>query len=682
MPLFSIITPTLGESCFLEEALESIRTQLAHGFHAEHLLVTSPTGPPVATVVDPQLESRVIEAEAQGAAAAFNVGMRQAKGDLIACLSDDDLYQPEALAEVARAFEANPQIDLVYGGLLQIDEDSHVYRRTIPRPITFDRVTQKNDSYQPALFFRRTLLDRIGLLDESLEYHFWYDFVLRCFLNDCAFHRIKTPLASKRRHRGNRQFGDTSIEVKSAQSLERAEILVRRNCELPSAVALDTGHYRALQQGADPLYAGYDAEVLNQAYQTTQELASREGNSETGGRLLKLKLHARHAQIQGALALKYPRYLIRFLPKTMGHSLRGFFRSRLFQLKQHDPKTPRLKPPKVVSSDSDQLSIGVVTPNYNTAEFIERTIQSVLDQDYPALQYAVQDGGSNDGSVEIIQRYEDQLKYWNSRPDNGQTHAINRGASHLDTDVMAYLNSDDVLLPGCLTYVSEYFRSHPDVDVIYGHRLIIDGDDQEIGRWILPKHDDRAIMFADYIPQETMFWRRSAWEAVGSSLDESFQFAMDWDLILRFRAAGMRFVRVPPFSRCFSCDRNPENAGAVGNLGCDRNESFASAGARAHPLRTRNATRDSTLSATPVGPASQAHSFRILNKLGRFEPRDETILSNCQRPVSLSGRPVLLDLLFSGSRTAMGRKYRCCLSTVGGLPAWEIRATVDRPRHY
>ena len=99
--------------------------------------------------------------------------------------------------------------------------------------------------------------------------------------------------------------------------------------------------------------------------------------------------------------------------------------------------------------------------------------------------------------------------------------------------------------------MSEYFRRNPKVDVIYGHRLIIDGNDQEIGRWILPKHDDHAIKFADYIPQETMFWRRSAWNAVGASLDESFQFAMDWDLILRFRAAGMNFVRVPRFLGAF-----------------------------------------------------------------------------------------------------------------------------------
>ncbi len=116
---------------------------------------------------------------------------------------------------------------------------------------------------------------------------------------------------------------------------------------------------------------------------------------------------------------------------------------------------------------------------------------------------------------------------------------------------MAYLNSDDILLGGALDYVAAYFSAHPEVDVIYGHRIIIDEEDREIGRWILPRHDRRVIRWSDYIPQETMFWRRRIWEAAGGRLDESFQFAMDWDLILRFDDAGAVFRRVPAFLAAF-----------------------------------------------------------------------------------------------------------------------------------
>ena len=118
-------------------------------------------------------------------------------------------------------------------------------------------------------------------------------------------------------------------------------------------------------------------------------------------------------------------------------------------------------------------------------------------------------------------------------------------------NIVAFLNSDDLPLPGSLAYVAECFQSHPEVDLVYGHRVLLGEGSREIGRWVLPPHDDRAIAFADFIPQETMFWRRRAWERVGSRIDESFRFAMDWDLILRFREAGLTFRRLPRFLGAF-----------------------------------------------------------------------------------------------------------------------------------
>ena len=115
---------------------------------------------------------------------------------------------------------------------------------------------------------------------------------------------------------------------------------------------------------------------------------------------------------------------------------------------------------------------------------------------------------------------------------------------------MGYLNSDDLLMPGSLRFVGEYFATHDKVDVIYGHRIVIDEDGLEVGRWILPPHDGEAIRNFDYIPQETLFWRKSLYEAVGG-INQSFQFAMDWDLLLRFIEAGARFRRIPYFLACF-----------------------------------------------------------------------------------------------------------------------------------
>jgi glycosyltransferase involved in cell wall biosynthesis len=178
-------------------------------------------------------------------------------------------------------------------------------------------------------------------------------------------------------------------------------------------------------------------------------------------------------------------------------------------------------------------------------------MQSVLAQNYPRLEYIVQDGGSSDDSAAILKQFDDRLTHWESVPDRGQAHAINLGLRHAKGEILAYLNSDDLLLPGSLAYVARYFVDHPEIDVVYGHRIVVDPDDREIGRCILPPHDDAYIAWDDFIPQETMFWRRRIWERVGSRFDEDFHFALDWDLILRFRDAGARFARLPRFLGAF-----------------------------------------------------------------------------------------------------------------------------------
>ena len=195
-------------------------------------------------------------------------------------------------------------------------------------------------------------------------------------------------------------------------------------------------------------------------------------------------------------------------------------------------------------------SIAIVTPSYNQFPFLEDTIRSVLDQEYPRLSYAVTDGGSQDESPEIIAKYANRLAYACSEKDQGQSDAIVKGFSMVDGEIMAYLNSDDLLAPGALNYVGEYFVRNPDVDVVYGHRIIIDDVGQEIGRWILPSHDNEANRYFDYIPQETMFWRRSLYNAVGG-IDSNLHFTMDWDLILKFQDHGAKFVRLPYFLGCF-----------------------------------------------------------------------------------------------------------------------------------
>jgi hypothetical protein len=122
------------------------------------------------------------------------------------------------------------------------------------------------------------------------------------------------------------------------------------------------------------------------------------------------------------------------------------------------------------------------------------------------------------------------------------------------------------LLPGALQFAGCFFAEHPNIDVIYGHRVIIDEAGQEVGRWILPRHDAHAIRHFDYVPQETLFWRRSLYQAVGG-ICPTFQFAMDWDLLLRFITSGARFYRAPYFLACFRVHHKQKTHNLLGTVG-------------------------------------------------------------------------------------------------------------------
>jgi carbamoyltransferase len=248
--------------------------------------------------------------------------------------------------------------------------------------------------------------------------------------------------------------------------------------------------------------------------------------------------------------------------------LKRFLRVPLSIHYQYRPRPLRLLPHYYQTpSSAASLTFSIVTPSYNQARFLETTIKSVVDQLYPNLQYVVQDGGSSDESTAVLARYQSRLTHWESRTDRGQAHAINLGFGRATGDIMAYLNSDDVLLPGALHYVADFFARNPQVDVVYGHRVVIDTNDAEVGRWILPRHDDNFLRWADFVPQETLFWRRRIWEKVGGAMDESFHFALDWDLLLRFLDAGARFVRLPRFLGAFRLHSEQKTSRQMFDLG-------------------------------------------------------------------------------------------------------------------
>ena len=197
-----------------------------------------------------------------------------------------------------------------------------------------------------------------------------------------------------------------------------------------------------------------------------------------------------------------------------------------------------------VQTISPHPKISIVTPSYNQAPFLEETIQSVLSQGYPDLEYVVMDGGSTDGSVEIIRRYEKQIAYWQSESDEGQSDALGRGFARSSGEILAWLNSDDTLVPGILIAVGGYFASHPDIDVVYGNINLVDPAGEPLYT-AYPLLDLRILVYENqFIPQQAMFWRRELYERVGG-VNPKLRFAMDFELAMKFLLTGARVAKIP-----------------------------------------------------------------------------------------------------------------------------------------
>ena len=192
---------------------------------------------------------------------------------------------------------------------------------------------------------------------------------------------------------------------------------------------------------------------------------------------------------------------------------------------------------------SDLPLVSIITPSYNQARFLEFTIRSVLEQDYPHLEYILVDGGSTDGSLDIIRRYAGRFAWWVSERDLGQTDAINKGFAQANGHILAWLNSDDTYEPHAVSEAVEFLQGHSEVGLVYGDTNYIDGNGRVIGRFPAAQTDYQRLRRGYvHIPQQASFWRADLWQTVGP-LDPSFYFAMDYDLWVRLAAqAPVQYV--------------------------------------------------------------------------------------------------------------------------------------------
>jgi glycosyltransferase involved in cell wall biosynthesis len=180
--------------------------------------------------------------------------------------------------------------------------------------------------------------------------------------------------------------------------------------------------------------------------------------------------------------------------------------------------------------------VSIITPSFNQAHFLEATINSVLGQDYPRIEYIIVDGGSSDGSLDVIKKYENRLAWWVSEKDKGQTDAINKGFNRANGEILAWLNSDDTYHPGAVSAAVKHLTENPDVAMVYADCDYINEQGGVIGKFNSAQTDHRRLRQGYvHIPQQTMFFRARYWQELGP-LDPSFYFAMDYDLWTRISA--------------------------------------------------------------------------------------------------------------------------------------------------
>lgn len=212
--------------------------------------------------------------------------------------------------------------------------------------------------------------------------------------------------------------------------------------------------------------------------------------------------------------------------------------------------------------------ISIITPSYNQGQFLEETILSVLNQNYPNIEYIIIDGGSTDNSVEIIKKYEKYLAYWVSEKDRGQTHAINKGLKRATGDILSYLNSDDIYLSGALVKIAEFFENNPRIDIVYGDCYIIN----ERGALVKKKKEIAfdylmgcMIGFGIIIIQPSTFFKKGAVGDVGY-FNENLHFVMDANYWFRCTQKGLTFKHIPRFLSGFRWHYDSKTQSSSNNI--------------------------------------------------------------------------------------------------------------------
>ena len=527
LPSISVVIPSFNQARFLPQALDSIVNQK---YPKVEILVMDGGSTDGSIEIIKVFEDQLNYWQSQpdgGQSNAINEGIRRSSGELVAWLNSDDFYCENSLWKVGEAYQQNPGHGIYIGNGFRYNQSQGEYSPFSERHLSFNREALAfglDYILQPSVFFSKQAWDTVEGLNADLHFCMDWDILIR-ISNKYSVALINEFLSASREYE----------ETKTSSGK------LRRVCEISSMVAGHTG------QELTPGSAYYILETLLELTfnNNLDSLANPLAGSLYGGmRHINSFFLAKYGSIDGFPEKTDPQDQL-YMPWAVPDLIESY-RGRL-------ETVVREKAPKV----------SIVVPSFNQAEFLKQTLDSIFNQDYPHLEVLVLDGGSSDGSVDIIKSYEDGLTYWHSKPDSGPADAINQGLSMAQGDLVAWLSSDDILSHGAVWEVAKAFLVDPSLDLTYGNALYInessdlhlaDHGGYRTGLYFGKFQPHKAIpfywLYVHSVPQPTVFFRRSLLEKVGN-LNEEYKFIFDFELFYRFAEIAniKKLERVQAFYR-------------------------------------------------------------------------------------------------------------------------------------
>lgn len=538
LPLISVVVPSLNQGQFLKETLESIFRQ--HYPRLELIVMDGgSTDESLAIIRNYERHITYWQSERDsGQTAAINAGMKRCNGDLVAWLNSDDFYCENSLWIVGEAYNRYPERGLYIGNGLRYNESEALYTPFCKSHLALDRqalIHGLDYILQPSCFFLRSAWIDVGGLMQKLNYCMDWDICIR------IAERYSVVLIN--------EFLAVSREYSNTKT-RRGKL--NRVCEIFQMTRKHSGQEMTLGGLA------YLLETLGDLT-TSLSLPPKESNQQC-----RQEIKAGIQISQEAISREFA--------KQVGNS-DGF--------PEHTDPQDSIYLPFVRSGDHERLklsenvnlpSISVITPSLNQAKFLEKALLSIFNQNYPKIESIVIDGGSEDGTVDILKRYDSKLAHWVSEPDKGPANAINKGFKAAKGDIIAWLNSDDMYANNALWEAGRAFADNPELEVIFGNALYIDQNDAlfmaDHGTYrtsfyygkVQPRENIPAYWkYVHAVPQPTVFFRRALLNSCGK-LDETYHFIFDFEFFFRFSGAAniQKIERTMAFYRIHSKSKSSE----------------------------------------------------------------------------------------------------------------------------